>query len=291
MRKLCWFLLLAVSCSLSAIGFAQYPKTLTDDLGRKVTLQAEPKKIVTMLPSLTETLCAMGACERLVATDSFSDWPDSVKKLPKMGGLFDASPEKIVALKPDLVLISVYGKLQEPLERSGITTFAVKTESYEDIFRTTRLLGEILNQRSAAERLVAQIQQQIYAQETRAAKAKDRPTVYFEIDPTPYTVGPGSFIGVLIAKARGQNIIPKELGDFPQISPELVVRKNPEVIVLTHPGAADLAKRPGWSRLRAIQNNRVCSFTGEADNLLSRPGPRVAEGLKLLIACLHPELK
>lgn len=69
------------------------------------------------------------------------------------------------------------------------------------------------------------------------------------------------------------------------------MRKNPEVIVLTHPGAADLAKRPGWSRLRAIQTNRVCSFTGEADNLLSRPGPRVAEGLKLLIACLHPELK
>ncbi|HEU4742082.1 MAG TPA: ABC transporter substrate-binding protein [Meiothermus sp.] len=291
MKKWIWFLLLAVSYPLSAIGFAQYPKALTDDLGRKVTIQAEPKRIVTMLPSLTETLCAMGACDRLVATDSFSDWPESVKKLPKMGALFDASPEKIVALKPDLVLISVYGKLQEPLERSGIPTFALKVESYGDIFRTTRLLGEILNHKPAAERLVAQIQQQVYAQESRAAKAKDRPTVYLEIDPTPYTVGPGSFIGVLIAKARGQNIIPKELGDFPQVSPELVVQKNPQVIVLTHPGAADLAKRPGWARLRAIQANRVCSFTGGPDNLLSRPGPRVAEGLKLLIDCLHPELR
>ncbi|MER3489082.1 MAG: ABC transporter substrate-binding protein [Meiothermus sp.] len=291
MRKSLRIWLLALGLGLGALGFAQYPKTLTDDLGRSVVIPAQPKRIVAMLPSITETLCAMGACERLVATDSFSDWPESVKRLPKVGGLFDASPEKIVALKPDLVLISVYGKLQEPLERAGVRTFAIKTETYDDIFRTTRLLGQLLHQPAQAERLVAQIQQQVYAQETRAAKAKDRPTVYFEIDPTPYTVGPGSFIGVLITKARGQNIVPKELGDFPKISPELVVQKNPEVIVLTHPGAASLRTRPGWAGVRAVQKDRVCSFTGEEDNLLSRPGPRIAEGLKLLIVCFHPELK
>jgi iron complex transport system substrate-binding protein len=197
----------------------------------------------------------------------------------------------MVALKPDLVIVSVYGKLHESLEKVGIPSFAVRAETYDDIFRTTRLLGRVLGLEAQAERLVARIQQEVYAVESKAAKASARPTVYYEIDPTPYTVGPDSFIGVLITKARGQNIVPKELGAFPQISPELVVQKNPAVIVLTHPGVADLSRRPGWGSLAAIRNQRICSFTGPQDNLLSRPGPRVAQGLQLLVGCFHPELR
>jgi len=288
MKKIIWFLLLALSAQLSALSLAQYPRTLTDDLGRAVTLKAAPKRIVAMLPSLTETICAMNACGRLVGVDDYSNFPQAVSKLPKVGGLYNPNLEAILALKPDLVLVSVYGKLQDALEKAGIQTFALKIESYDDIARTTRLLGQILDLRSEAESLVARIQQQVYAVETKAATTKDRPTVYYEIDPTPYTVGPDSFIGVLIAKARGINIVPKELGAFPQISPELVVQKNPAVIVITHPGLADLKKRAGWSGLKAIQTGRICDFSSPADDdVLSRPGPRVAEGLKLLVACFH----
>ena len=289
-KRLIWLLILVFGYSLG--GLAQsFPRTLTDDLGRSVTLKAAPQRIVVMLPSVTETVCALNACERLVGVDDYSDFPEQVRRLPKMGGLLNPNPEAILALKPDLVIASVYGKLHEGLERAGVTTFAVKPETYQDIFRTTRLLGRALGLEAQAERLVAQIQREVYAVESRAAKATERPTVYYEIDPTPYTVGPESFIGVLISKARGQNIIPKELGLFPQISPELVVQKNPQVIVLTHPGAADLPKRPGWSGLAAIRNQRVCSFAGQQDNLLSRPGPRVAQGLQLLVGCFHPELR
>lgn len=273
--------------AVASLALAQYPRTLKDDLGRNITLQSEPKRIVAMLPSITETLCSMGACGRLVGVDSFSNWPDAVKALPKLGSLFDASPERIVALKPDLVLVSVYGKLHEALERAGVLTFAINTESYADIFRTARLLGEVINQKSTAERLVQQIEREVYRAETLAVGSSVRPTVYLEIDPTPYSVGPDSFLGVLIGKARGQNIVPKELGLFPQISPELVVQRNPQVMVLTHPDISSLAKRPGWANLRAIRGGRVCDYSGPETDLLSRPGPRVAEALRLLIKCFH----
>lgn len=279
--------LLAFLTVLLALAFA-FPLTLTDDLGRTVTLKAPPKRIVTMLPSVTETVCALGACDRLVATDDYSDWPERVKALPKAGGLYNPNPELIVALKPDLVLVSKYGRLYETLERAGLTVYAVRTETYEDIFRTTRTLGKLLGLEGQAERLVAQIQREVYQEESRAAKAKDRPRVYYEIDPTPYTVGPESFIGVLIQKARGVNIVPKELGLFPKIAPEFVVEKNPEVIVATYPGAMEaIRNRPGWSRVSAVEKGRICVFSGGQDNLLSRPGPRVAQGLKLLVDCFH----
>lgn len=277
----------AVLLVLLALAFA-FPLTLTDDLGRTVTVKAPPKRIATMLPSVTETVCALGACDRIVATDDFSDWPERVKALPKAGGLFNPNPELIVSLKPDLVLVSKYGRLYETLERAGLTVYAVRTETYQDIFRTARTLGKLLGLEAQAERLVAQIQREVYQEESRAAQAKTRPRVYYEIDPTPYTVGPESFIGLLIQKARGVNIIPKELGLFPKISPELVVERNPEVIVATYPGALEtIRNRPGWSRVSAVQNGRVCVFTGGQDNLLSRPGPRVSQGLRLLVDCFH----
>ena len=278
---------LAFLSVLLALALA-FPLTVTDDLGRTVTLKAPPKRIVTMLPSVTETVCALGACDRIVATDDYSDWPESVKRLPKAGGLYNPNPELIVSLKPDLVLVSKYGKLYETLERASLTVYAVRTETYEDIFKTVRALGRLLGLSSEAERLVAQIQKEVYGEEARAAKAKGRPRVYYEIDPTPYTVGPESFIGVLIAKARGVNIVPKELGLFPKISPEFVLEKNPEVIAATYPGALEtIRKRPGWDRIAAVRQGRICVYTGEEDNLLSRPGPRVAQGLRLLVDCFH----
>ena len=276
--------LLAALSVLLALAFA-FPLTLQDDLGRTVTLKAPPKRIVTMLPSVTETVCALGACDRIVATDDYSDWPESVKRLPKAGGLYNPNPELIVSLKPDLVLVSKYGRLYETLERAGLTVYAVRTETYEDIFKTVRTLGRLLGLPAEAERLVAQIQKEVYQEE---AKARSRPRVYYEIDPTPYTVGPESFIGVLISKARGVNIVPKELGLFPKISPEFVVEKDPEVIVATYPNALEtIRSRPGWSRIQAVRTGRICVYTGGEASLLSRPGPRVAQALRLLVDCFH----
>lgn len=282
-------LLLAFVLSLA---LAQFPLTLTDDQGRSITLQKPPQRIVTMLPSATETICSLSetACRRIVATDQFSNWPEQVKSLPKAGGLINPNPELIVSLKPDLVIVNS-ARLVEPLERAGIPVYITRPQTFADIFRTARVYGEMLGMRAEAERLVARIQAEVFALESRAAKAKERPSVYYEIDPTPYTAGPNSFIGTLIEKARGRNIIPAELGNFPKINPELVVQRRPQVIVVTHPEVGGIRNRPGWGTIPAVQQNRICAFSGEATDLLSRPGPRVAQGLRLLIECFHPELK
>ncbi len=281
-----WFLGLALATS--------YPLAVTDALGRRVRIDREPRRIVVMLPSATETLCAIGACDRVVGTDDYSNWPPEVRGRPKLGGLYNPNVEKIVALKPDLVVASKYGKLAEKLAQVGIPVYAVKTETYDDIFQTARELGRLVNREANAEALIARIRAQVYALESKAAKAKTRPTVYYEIDATPYTVGPNSFIGVLIQKARGRNIVPPELGLFPKISPELVVAKNPEVIVLGDaPYGVTFEKimaRPGWAGIRAIRNHRVCELTKAETDVVHRPGPRVAEGLEVLIRCIHPEV-
>ena len=281
-----WLLGLALATS--------YPLVVTDDLGRKVTIPAEPKRIVVMLPSATETICALGACDKIVATDNYSNWPEAVQKLPKAGGLYDPNVELIVSLEPDLVIASKYGKLVDRLAKAGIPVYAVNTETYEDIFETARKLGRLLNREAQAEALVARIQSEVYALESKVAKAKSRPTVYYEIDATPYTVGPDSFIGVLIQKARGKNIVPPELGLFPKISPEFVVEKNPEVIVLGDaPHGVNLEalrKRPGWDRIQAVRKGRVCELKKAETDVVHRPGPRVAEGLRVLIRCIHPEV-
>ncbi|ADR35853.1 periplasmic binding protein [Oceanithermus profundus DSM 14977] len=290
MKKLVFLLALLASLALAT----SYPLVVTDDLGRTVTIPAEPQRIVVMLPSATETLCAVGACDRIVATDDYSNWPPEVADKPKAGGLYNPNVELIASFEPDLVVTSKYGKLTEALEQLGLTVYAVNTQTFEDIFRTARTLGELVNREAEAEALVARINREVYALESQAAKAADRPTVYYEIDATPYTVGPGSFIGVLIAKARGVNVIPAELGLFPKISPELVVEKNPEVIVLGDAPygvtAAKIAERPGWAAVQAVKDGRVCELTKEQTDVVHRPGPRVAEGLRVLIDCFHPGL-
>jgi len=290
MKKLVLLLALLFSLALAT----SYPLVVSDDLGRTVTIPSEPQRIVVMMPSATETLCAVGACDRIVAADDYSNWPPEVADKPKAGGLYNPNVELIASLEPDLVIGSKYGKLTEALEQLGLTVYAVDTQTYEDIFRTARNLGRLVNREAEAEALVARINADVFALETQAAKAADRPTVYYEIDATPYTVGPGSFIGTLIKKARGENVIPAELGLFPKISPELVVEKNPEVIVLGDAPygvtAAKIAERPGWAAVQAVKDGRVCELAKEQTDVVHRPGPRVAEGLRVLVDCFHPGL-
>ena len=287
MYRLLPLLLLGAVTSAAA---TTYPLTLTDDLGRRVTLQAEPKRVVSVLPSTTETLCALGLCERLVGVDDYSDFPASVSKLPKVGGLYNPNIEAMVALKPDLVVVSKYGKLAESLAAAGITVLAVNPETYDEVFSKTLVLGRVMNREAQAKTLVIQMRRDIAKIEILTKNAVRKPTAYYEVDPTPYTVGPNSFIGVLLGKAGAVNIIPASLGDFPKISPELVVQQNPQLIL-----GVDLATaraRPGWANIAAVKSGRVTAIVpGSAlDNLLTRPGPRLPLALAALAKIVHPEM-
>ncbi|WP_407569522.1 ABC transporter substrate-binding protein [Deinococcus altitudinis] len=278
-----------MTTSLSTATTA-YPFTLTDDLGRTVTLKAEPRRVVSVLPSTTETLCAIGACDRLVGVDEFSDFPASVLKLPKVGGLYTPNVEAMVALKPDLVVVSKYGKLADTLTAAGLTVVAVNPETYEEVFSKTLVLGKLMNRGAQARALVVQMRRDIARTEILTRNTVRKPTAYYEIDPTPYTAGPNSFIGVLLGKAGAINIIPAALGEFPKISPELVVTQNPQLIL--GPDLRTARARPGWANIAAVKSGRVIAVVpGSAlDTLLNRPGPRLPLALAALAKLVHPEL-
>ncbi len=261
---------------------------LRDDLKRTVDFAHPPLRIVTLLPSLTETVCALGACDRLVATDRYSNWPAHVQSLPKAGGIDDAQIELIVSLRPDLVLISSSQRVTDRLQDLGLVCFALSTDSYPDISHTVRTIGAILGVADRAQRLdeaIARDVRQIGAQ-AMARRGGDGPSVYFEVDGPPYAAGPSSYIGELLTRLGARNIVTPDMGAFPQLNPEYVVRHDPDVIFVSPAELAHLAERPGWDRIRAVREQRVCAFPAAVRDSIVRPGPRVADGMRAMADCL-----
>jgi len=279
--------LIAGLCLL--IGAHAHGATWRDDLGRDVSLAGPPKRVITMLPSLTETVCELGECARLVATDSYSDWPASVGQLPKVGGLDDAAIESIVALKPDLVLLSRSQRTMSRLASLGITTFVIETQTYADVARNVTRIAGLLGVPGRAQPLNDARARAIAGVLAGVRKRSDGdgPRVYFEVDSTPYAAGPKSFIGEMLAQLGARNVLGAELGPFPKLNPEYVVRANPDVIMTLPSASSTLAERPGWGTIRAVRERRVCVFAPHDRDLITRPGPRMAQGLKVLADCLE----
>ncbi|MEW6046257.1 MAG: ABC transporter substrate-binding protein [Bacillota bacterium] len=288
-------LLLSLSALAAGAAAAAYPLTLQDDAGRTVTLPAEPVRVVSLVPSLTETVCAIGACDRLIGVDDYSNYPEHVRALPKLGSLYNPVPERIVALKPDLVVLSKYDSVLQVLAQAGLTVFVMRSETFDDIFRNLETLGVLLNEQAQARQVAESLQREMERLEELAHSDPERPAVYYEIDPTPYSAGPDSFIGVMISKAGGRNVVPARLGLFPRISPELVIASDPDVIILGDAPygetPARVAERPGWAGLAAVKSGRVVALNAAQVDVLNRPGPRSVEALRLLVEILHPALR
>lgn len=286
MRRVLVLAILALPASAAA---TTYPLTVTDDLGRTVTLNREPRRIIAMLPSHTETLIAIGAGDKLVAVDRFSNFPKNVTdKLPKVGSAYQPNLEAILALKPDLVLAdeSAGSRLTEKLAAAGLTVYGGTAQTYNEVFQKISVLGKLTNHEAGALRLITSMRAELNALQ-KSVVGLPKVSTYYEVDPSPYSVGPNSFIGTLIAKAGGQTIVPARLGDFPKLDPELIVKANPQVMVgLT---LEDARKRPGWQNLQAVRAGRVFQPTPEERDALSRPGPRLPDALRTLIRFLHPE--
>lgn len=280
---------ITLSAALSSALATQYPLTITDDLGRTITLQSEPRRIVTMLPSHTETIIALGAGDKLVGIDRFSNYPrDVTDKIQKVGSGFQPNIEAIVALKPDLVLAdeSASSRLTEKLANAGLTVYGGTAQTYNEVFEKISTLGKLVNRETAAVNLITRMRRDLNEVQD-LVRGAPKVSAYYEIDPALYTAGPNSFIGVLLDKAGGQNIIPARLGDFPKVSPELIIGSNPSVII--GPSLADVRKRPGWTNIRAVKSERVYTPTLEEVDALSRPGPRLPVALRVLARMLHPE--
>ena len=276
----------ALSCAMAIAA----PVTVRDDRGVEVTLRDVPRRVVTLLPSLTETVCELSACDRLVGVDDFSNWPARVARLPRLGGVAGASIEGIVALKPDLVLLGSTSRALPRLQALGIPVLGLDIKTLDDVRRVSAVVGNALQLPGAAA-LWQRVEAGIAAAARSLPPSARGTTVYFEVSDGPYAASESSHIGELLARLGAANIVPGRLGSVPKLNPEFVVRADPQVVMVSEREAPSLARRPGWSRLRAIRDGRVCAFTPAQGDVIVRPGPRLDEGAQLLADCLAGRMR
>ena len=278
-------LLLALGLALAAFRAAA-GIVVRDDRGVEVVLAAAPQRVVSLLPSLTESVCAIGACDRLVGTDRFSNWPASVAALPKLGGLDDLPVERIAALRPDVVLVSSSARIIGRLEALGFKVVVLETRNRADTRNTLMLLARLFERPGAGDAVWAKIERDIAAAAARVPPGVRGQRVYFEIDSTPYAAGPESFVGEMLGRLGMGNILAPENGTFPKVNPELVVRAQPDVVMASAQNLQEMPLRPGWTSLRALARGKACGFELAQFDLLTRPGPRMGEAAGVLADCL-----
>ena len=259
--------------------------TLRDDRAVELTFTASPQRIISLVPSVTESVCVLGACKRLVGTDQFSNTPAEVRTLPKLGGLDDAQVERIVSLKPDVVLATKSARVVERLESLGIKVIVLESNSYADVKRTLALLAKLFNTPEQAERVWSAIERDTALAAAKVPQALRGKKVYFEISSEPYAAGAASFIGEMLTRLGVGNIAPRSLGPFPKLNPEFIVRARPDIIMASERNVKAMAGRPGWQGLAALQG-RSCGFASERYELLIRPGPRMGEAALVIADCL-----
>jgi iron complex transport system substrate-binding protein len=283
---------MAVGCSQ---GFE--PGTYTDDMGRGVSIEEVPQRIVCFGPSITEIAFALGLGERVVGVDDFSDYPAEAQDLPKVGSAFAPSIESLVALEPDLVLTLEHEEFNSELEALGITHLILDPKDIDNILTNIELVGAVTDTVDEAAALVESLEERIADVQDRVAGG-DLLSVFYIVDATdptlPWTAGPGSFIDALITMAGGENVAHDAPYAWPQFSIEEVVSADPDVIIVqTMLGGIptitieDLQAHPIWGEMSAVKQGRVYLVDGD---LVSRSGPRIVDGLEALAEAIHPEL-
>lgn len=265
---------------------AAVPLAFTDERGVTVRFSAPPQRIVSLLPSLTETVCALGRCAQLVGVDRHSNWPALVRSLPRLGGLDDSNIEGIVALRPDVVLLARSARVTARLESLGIKVMALEPDSLAGARRALLALGRLLAVPDAPG-IWADIEAAMAAAAQSVPAHARGVRVYFEVSSVPYAASEASFIGETLTRLGAINVVPAALGPFPALNPEFVVRANPDVIMLGEQGGLALPQRPGWTAIRAVREQRVCAFGAAESDVLTRPGPRMAEAARLMAQCLR----
>jgi iron complex transport system substrate-binding protein len=271
---------------MSAAAQTAAPHVVRDDRGRELSWVVPPTRIISLLPSLTETVCALGACTKLVGIDRHSNFPAFVLTLPKLGGLDDAQIERIVALKPDVVLASPSTRVVDRLESLGLKVVVLESRSHADVKRSLQQLATMLGTPQAAQLVWSQIERDVKEAQAKVPAALRGQRVYFEVAATPYAAGESSFIGETLTLLGMGNAVPAELDPFPKLNPEFVVRAQPDVIMAASRGLAEMPRRPGWATLRALHQQRSCGFDTERYEVLIRPGPRLGEAAGVLAQCL-----
>lgn len=243
-------------------------------------------RIVTLSPSLTEAVCALGHCAELVGTDRYSSWPGSVAKLPKVGGLQDAQIERIVALRPDMVLLGPRSRAGDRLSALGVPVQVFDARTHADLKRMLISVGQSLGESARAAELVARIERELDAAARRVPAHLRGRSVYVEVGVGPTAASAASFIGETVARLGLVNIVPGDMGLFPRVNSEMVVRRGPDLVIGPQTTLFNVTDRPGWAGMQALRQHQVCQLDADRMDLLSRPGPRLGEAAHMLVDCL-----
>ncbi|MBD0326971.1 MAG: cobalamin-binding protein [Pyrinomonadaceae bacterium] len=267
-------------------------REVTDEAGRHVRVQLRPQRIITLAPNLTEIVYAIGAGNRLVGNTEYCNYPPEAKQVAKVGDTLQPSIERIIALRPQLILVSTASQLESftrQLDEQGIAVYVTDPRSLEDVFRSIRRLGELLGETERAEKLLTDLRARATAVE-EAVKISKPVKVFYQVSAAPlYTIGRDAFLTDLIRRAGGESVTANVPGAFPRYSDEAALASQPEAIVMSVDSsmdennaqpAAPLEKSP------AVKSGRLYRINGD---LLSRPGPRLVEGLEKMARSLHPE--
>jgi iron complex transport system substrate-binding protein len=276
------------------------PISLTDAQGHTITLEHPARRIVSLAPSNTEILFALEAAPQLIGRDSFSDYPAEAKNVPDIGGGFTAlNTELILSKKPDLVLAAPLTPPEQiaDLQNIGLTVFVVPNpRSFDDLYGNLQTVARLTGHEADGAALIDSLKARVEAVRGVLAGVEQRPLVYYELDATdpnaPYTSGPGTFVSLVIDEAGGRNFGASLNGEWVQVSVEELLAQQPDLIVLgdhTYGGVTpeQVAARTGWQALKAVEQQKVFIFD---DNLVSRPGPRLVDGLEAMATLLHPDL-
>ena len=293
-------LLTLISACGPAVAPQAGPVSLMDGSGRTVTLRLPAERVVSLAPSNTELLFAIGAGGQLAGRDSFSDFPAEAKNVADIGGgVGTLNLELILSKKPDLVLVSPLTPPEQvaDLEKAGVTVYVMPNpKTFDDLYANLQTAGKLTGHEKEAGTLVDSLKARVKTVTDNIANVTTRPSVYYELDGTdpnaPYTSGPDTFIDVLIRTAGGQNFGSNLKGDWVQVSVEELLTQQPDYILLgdyTYGGVTpeQVKTRAGWEALNAIKDGKVFTFD---DNTVSRPGPRLVDGLETIARLLHPDL-
>jgi len=272
------------------------PGTYTDDLNRSVSINKIPERIVSHVPSITETLFALGLGERVVGRSDFDDYPEEAKLKPSIGNYFNPSIEKIVALDPDLVLTDGHSKNIKQLDSLNITYLVIDPKDIDDIYKNIELVGKVTGVERKAGKLIDDMKNTVSRVQSQVNDAPKARVIYL-IDATdlnnPWTVGPDSLVNALITMAGGENIAAKVPNTYAQLSIEQIIDFNPEIIILpgkhgtafTAPQA--LKEHPAWQKTSAVKHDSIPIINAD---LVDRSGPRLVQGLEELAKIIHTEL-
>jgi iron complex transport system substrate-binding protein len=269
----------------TAAAKVTYPLTITDDAKRSIKFEKAPSKIISLAPSNTELLFALGLGDKIVGVDDYSNYPEGAKTKEKIGSYSKTNLEKVASLSPDMILAAgITSKdLLTALESRNLTVVVFNPSNLDGVAANMKLLGQIGGVPEKADVAVAEFNKKLEEVAAKVKTASAKPKIFYELDPTGFTVGPGSFIDDMIKRAGGQNIVTDGTNPYPQLNQEVVVTSNPDVIIVGDDSGGEsspekILARPAWQTISAVKNKRVVAI------------PRAALGVEQIAKALYPDL-